>query len=189
MRDGQELTLFLDPATGALSPALASCWAGPALPGCRRDRRLSSSVPGDGVALTGRASVLVGSAPTSYGLPPGPDVPFSVAALRLGDDGWTVVTFAEHAERARALVAELDAACRLLRMEIARAEAHGAQLPEKIELGCMLEVPALYWQMPELLKRIKFLSVVHSETPSGTQNPVREIGQIALHLGRFAETA
>ncbi len=76
-----------DPATGALSPALASCWAGPALPGCRRDRRLSSSVPGDGVALTGRASVLVGSAPTSYGLPPGPDVPFSVAALRLGDDG------------------------------------------------------------------------------------------------------
>lgn len=56
-------------------------------------------------------------------------------------------------------VAELDAACRLLRMEIARAEAHGAQLPEKIELGCMLEVPALYWQMPELLKRIKFLSV------------------------------
>ncbi|MFT4038295.1 MAG: alanine--glyoxylate aminotransferase family protein [Thermomicrobiales bacterium] len=30
---------------------------------------------------------------------------------------------------------------------------------------------------------IKFLSVVHSETPSGTQNPVREIGQIAHEFG------
>lgn len=30
----------------------------------------------------------------------------SESRLRIGDDGWTVVTFAEHAERARALVAE-----------------------------------------------------------------------------------
>lgn len=30
---------------------------------------------------------------------------------------------------------------------------------------------------------IKFLSVVHSETPSGTQNPVREIGRIAHEFG------
>src|SRR5215211_2966797 len=30
---------------------------------------------------------------------------------------------------------------------------------------------------------IKFLSVVHSETPSGTVNPIREIGQIAHEFG------
>ncbi|MFM8593405.1 MAG: pyridoxal-phosphate-dependent aminotransferase family protein, partial [Chloroflexota bacterium] len=30
---------------------------------------------------------------------------------------------------------------------------------------------------------IKFLSVVHSETPSGTHNPVREIGRIAKEFG------
>jgi pyridoxamine--pyruvate transaminase len=30
---------------------------------------------------------------------------------------------------------------------------------------------------------VKFLSVVHSETPSGTVNPVREIGQIAREFG------
>jgi pyridoxamine--pyruvate transaminase len=30
---------------------------------------------------------------------------------------------------------------------------------------------------------IKFLSVVHSETPSGTHNPVREIGQVAREFG------
>ena len=30
---------------------------------------------------------------------------------------------------------------------------------------------------------VKFLSVVHSETPSGTHNPVREIGAIARELG------
>jgi pyridoxamine--pyruvate transaminase len=30
---------------------------------------------------------------------------------------------------------------------------------------------------------VKFLSVVHSETPSGTQNPVREIGKIAHEFG------
>lgn len=30
---------------------------------------------------------------------------------------------------------------------------------------------------------IKFLSVVHSETPSGTHNPVREIGQVAHEFG------
>jgi pyridoxamine--pyruvate transaminase len=30
---------------------------------------------------------------------------------------------------------------------------------------------------------VKYLSVVHSETPSGTRNPVREIGQIAREFG------
>lgn len=56
-------------------------------------------------------------------------------------------------------VAELEAAKRLLDMEIERASARGSPLPERIELGAMLEVPSLYWQLPALLKRVDFLSV------------------------------
>jgi phosphotransferase system enzyme I (PtsP) len=56
-------------------------------------------------------------------------------------------------------VAELEAARRLLDMEIERASARGRVLPERIEVGAMLEVPSLYWQLSALLKRVDFLSV------------------------------
>jgi phosphotransferase system enzyme I (PtsP) len=56
-------------------------------------------------------------------------------------------------------VAELDAAKRLLQMEMERARLRGAALPERIEVGAMLEVPSLYWQLPALLQRVDFLSV------------------------------
>jgi phosphotransferase system enzyme I (PtsP) len=56
-------------------------------------------------------------------------------------------------------VAELDSAKRLLAMEIERARLRGAALPERIEVGAMLEVPSLYWQLPALLQRVDFLSV------------------------------
>jgi phosphotransferase system enzyme I (PtsP) len=56
-------------------------------------------------------------------------------------------------------VAELDAARRLLQMELARAARHGQELPARIEIGAMLEVPALFWQLTPLLQRVDFLSV------------------------------
>jgi phosphotransferase system, enzyme I, PtsP len=56
-------------------------------------------------------------------------------------------------------VAELDAARGLLELEQARASARGEPPPERVEVGTMLEVPALYWQLPALLERIDFLSV------------------------------
>lgn len=56
-------------------------------------------------------------------------------------------------------VAELEAAKALLRMEVDRATARGAVLPARIEVGAMLEVPSLYWQLPALLSRVDFLSV------------------------------
>lgn len=56
-------------------------------------------------------------------------------------------------------VAELDAAKRLLDMELARAQAAGNGVPERIQLGVMLEVPSLFWQLPTLLKRVDFISV------------------------------
>lgn len=56
-------------------------------------------------------------------------------------------------------VAELIAARRLLDMELARAEAQGALLPERIEVGTMVEVPSLYWQLKALLPLVDFLSI------------------------------
>ncbi len=51
--------------------------------------------------------------------------------------------------RARALV---DLECEFL-------ASHGHVPPEQIELGAMLEVPSLIWQIDELLKHVDFLSV------------------------------
>jgi phosphotransferase system enzyme I (PtsP) len=56
-------------------------------------------------------------------------------------------------------VAELDAARRLLELELARAAARGAELPARVEVGAMLEVPALFWQLKPLLARVDFVSV------------------------------
>ena len=56
-------------------------------------------------------------------------------------------------------VAEVDRARVLLDMEIERAKQHGQPLPAKIELGVMLEVPSLLWQLDTLLPRVDFISV------------------------------
>ena len=44
-------------------------------------------------------------------------------------------------------------------MEIDRAAARGVELPARIEVGAMVEVPSLYWQMNALLQRVEFLSI------------------------------
>ena len=56
-------------------------------------------------------------------------------------------------------VAEFDDARRLLDLEQRRAAAEGYSLPRSVKIGVMLEVPSLLWQLPELLKRIDFLSI------------------------------
>ncbi len=56
-------------------------------------------------------------------------------------------------------VAELKAAKRLLELERNRALAAGQALPERIEVGAMMEVPSLYWQLKTLLHEIDFLSI------------------------------
>jgi phosphotransferase system enzyme I (PtsP) len=56
-------------------------------------------------------------------------------------------------------VAELDAARHLLDLELERAAGNGAELPTRVEIGTMLEVPALLWQLKPLLHRVDFLSV------------------------------
>ena len=54
-----------------------------------------------------------------------------------------------------ATVAEFQAARGLLRAEAARVRP----APERLSVGTMLEVPALMWQLPELLREVDFVSV------------------------------
>lgn len=56
-------------------------------------------------------------------------------------------------------VAEFLAAKRLLAREQERLLAEGQALPERVIVGTMLEVPALLWQMPQLLRVTDFISV------------------------------
>ena len=56
-------------------------------------------------------------------------------------------------------VAEFDGARELLDREVERATARGDALPSDIRVGAMLEVPSLYFQLPQLLERVDFLSV------------------------------
>jgi phosphotransferase system enzyme I (PtsP) len=55
--------------------------------------------------------------------------------------------------------AEFEEANALLDREVQSARKIGRVLPEKIEVGTMLEVPALAFQMASLLKRVDFVSV------------------------------
>ena len=56
-------------------------------------------------------------------------------------------------------IAELEAARRLLGKELARLIDEGHEAPHSVQVGVMLEVPSLLWQLPALLPRIDFLSI------------------------------
>ena len=56
-------------------------------------------------------------------------------------------------------IAEFIAARELLNLELDRVKKRDGQLPESVEAGIMLEVPALLWQLPELLPLVDFVSV------------------------------
>ena len=56
-------------------------------------------------------------------------------------------------------LAEFDAARAVLDLELDRTAARGGALPAKVEVGVMFEVPALLWELPQLLPKVDFLSV------------------------------
>ena len=56
-------------------------------------------------------------------------------------------------------LSEFDAARRLVDIELERAAAASATLPSNVDVGLMLEVPALIWQMEALVERADFISV------------------------------
>ncbi|HYW64432.1 MAG TPA: phosphoenolpyruvate--protein phosphotransferase, partial [Bradyrhizobium sp.] len=58
-----------------------------------------------------------------------------------------------------ATVEEFDEAKSLVERELTHLRRHSHKLPERVEVGTMLEVPSLLYQLDELLDRVDFLSV------------------------------
>src|SRR5215468_8771989 len=58
-----------------------------------------------------------------------------------------------------AVVDEFDKAKSLVEVELTHLRRHGHELPERVEIGTMVEVPSLLFQLDELLDRVDFLSV------------------------------
>jgi phosphotransferase system enzyme I (PtsP) len=56
-------------------------------------------------------------------------------------------------------VAEFEAARALLDRELDRLDRDGLPQPERLDVGVMLEVPALFWQLPAILRRVDFVSL------------------------------
>ena len=76
------------------------------------------------------------------------------AMLRAADGRPLSVMFPMIAE-----VAELQAARALLDLELRRLDEEGRARPSNLDVGVMLEVPSLFWQMPALLARVDFVSL------------------------------
>src|SRR6202048_1724030 len=58
-----------------------------------------------------------------------------------------------------AAVQEFDDAKELAERELTYLRRHNHKLPERVEVGTMVEVPSLLYQLDELLERVDFLSV------------------------------
>jgi phosphotransferase system, enzyme I, PtsP len=58
-----------------------------------------------------------------------------------------------------AAVREFEDAKELVERELTYLRRHGHKLPERVEVGTMVEVPSLLYQLDELLDRVDFLSV------------------------------
>ncbi|MCB1970908.1 MAG: phosphoenolpyruvate--protein phosphotransferase [Geminicoccaceae bacterium] len=56
-------------------------------------------------------------------------------------------------------VSEFVRARQLLDLEMERARQRGTPPPATLRVGAMMEVPALYWQLPALLPKVDFISV------------------------------
>ncbi|WP_111564846.1 phosphoenolpyruvate--protein phosphotransferase [Rhizobium sp.] len=56
-------------------------------------------------------------------------------------------------------VSEITAVRELLQKEVQRLSRFGHGLPRKLQFGAMLEVPALLWQLDELMAAVDFVSV------------------------------
>src|ERR1700739_2409135 len=56
-------------------------------------------------------------------------------------------------------VQEFDQAKELVERELTHLRRHGHKLPDEVEVGSMVEVPSLLYQLDELLDRVDFLSV------------------------------
>src|SRR5690606_37221197 len=60
-------------------------------------------------------------------------------------------------------VAEIHAVRELLQKEVQHLSKFGHSLPRRLQFGAMLEVPALMWQLDELMAEVDFVSVGSNE--------------------------
>jgi len=58
-----------------------------------------------------------------------------------------------------AAVEEFDSAKAIVERELTHLRRHGHRLPDRVQVGAMVEVPSLLYQLDELLDRVDFLSV------------------------------
>jgi phosphotransferase system, enzyme I, PtsP len=58
-----------------------------------------------------------------------------------------------------ATVEEFDEARSLVERELTHLRRHAHKLPERVEVGTMVEVPSLLYQLDDLLDRVDFLSI------------------------------
>jgi phosphotransferase system enzyme I (PtsP) len=58
-----------------------------------------------------------------------------------------------------ATIEEFDEARSLVERELTHLRRHGHKLPASVEVGTMVEVPSLLYQLDELLERVDFLSI------------------------------
>lgn len=58
-----------------------------------------------------------------------------------------------------AAVEEFDAAKAIVERELTHLRRHDHRMPDRVQIGVMVEVPALLFQLDELLPRVDFLSV------------------------------
>src|SRR5262249_4435542 len=56
-------------------------------------------------------------------------------------------------------VQEFDQAKELVERELTHLRRHAHKLPDEVEVGSMVEVPSLLYQLDELLERVDFLSI------------------------------
>ena len=54
---------------------------------------------------------------------------------------------------------EIEQARELINRELTHHESFGRELPAKLRVGTMIEVPALIWQLEPLMKRVDFISI------------------------------
>ena len=56
-------------------------------------------------------------------------------------------------------ISEFDETKTILDREMERAKVEGHKLPRSLKVGSMIEIPSLLFQMPQLVKRVQFVSV------------------------------